>query len=342
MKRTTLVSITASMIIGLISCENQEWEFPDFDYKAVYFPYQYPVRTLVLGDYLYNNENDNDLKFLISAAVGGMYENKWNWTVDYTIDTSYTQQLITVSGDTIKPLPIGYYTLTPANQIIIPKGKFYGSIEVQLTEAFLDNPNAHKLHYVIPLKITGSNADTILSGRPSVSEPDPRIAADWEYVPKNFTLFGIKYINPYHGRYLHRGQSVIKDGGGNITQTIVYRQRFVEKDEVWQVQTYAKNAVTVSGILRKTPTSPGNFILKLTFDSNNNCEITSTTESAFAASGTGKFVKNGDEWGGQKRDAIHLNYTINDGTHTHTITDTLVFRDKGLGFEEFVPVVYVP
>lgn len=338
MKRITFISIIAAVLMGLLSCQNEKWEFPDFDYKSVYFPYQYPVRTLILGDYKYDNENDNSLKFLISARIAGMYENKWNWTVDYTLDPSYTQNLVTSLGDTIKPLPAAYYTLSPVSRISIPNGKFYGSVEVQLTEAFLSDTMAHRVHYVIPLKITGSSADTILAGSPGINDPDPRIAGNWIVTPKDFTLFGIKYVNPYHGRYLHRGQSVIRDGGENIVETNVYRQRFVENDEIWRLETASKDKVRLSGVLRKTPTSPGSFNLELTFDSNNNCVITST--SGFPASGNGKLVKDADEWGGQKRDAIHLNYTVNDGTHIHTCTDTLVFRDKDVRFEEFLPVVY--
>jgi hypothetical protein len=338
MKRITFLSITTAMILGLFSCQNEKWEFPDFDYNAVYFPYQYPVRTLVLGDYIYNNENDNNLKFLISASIGGLYENKWNWTVNYTVDPSYAQNLVTLSGDTIKPLPATYYTLNPAGQITIPGGKFFGSVEVQLTEAFLADTNAHKIHYVIPLKITGSNADSILAGKSAISVPDPRVAGDWVVTPKDFTLFGIKYVNPYHGKYLHRGQAVIRDGGGNITETNIYRQRFVEKDEVWSLLTTGKNKVSLTGVLRKTPVSPGSYNVELSFDDNNNCTINSI--SGFPASGTGKMVKDGDEWGGEKRDVLHLNFTVDDGTHIHTITDTLVFRDKGIKFEEFVPVVY--
>jgi hypothetical protein len=166
MKRITLISITAALLLGVFSCHNEEWEFPDFDYKAVYFPYQYPVRTLILGDYKYDNENDNNLKFLISARIGGMYENKWSWTVDYSLDPTYTQNLVTSLGDTIRPLPAAYYTLSPVSQITIPGGLFYGSVEVQLTEAFLADTMAHRVHYVIPLKITASNADSILPEGP--------------------------------------------------------------------------------------------------------------------------------------------------------------------------------
>ena len=51
--------------ICLISCQNQEIDFPDFDYTTGYFPYQYPIRTIILGDYIYDNSNDNNHEFVI-------------------------------------------------------------------------------------------------------------------------------------------------------------------------------------------------------------------------------------------------------------------------------------
>ena len=47
------ILVILTLVTGLIACENQKNEFPDFDYTAGYFPYQYPVRTLVLGDYIF-------------------------------------------------------------------------------------------------------------------------------------------------------------------------------------------------------------------------------------------------------------------------------------------------
>jgi hypothetical protein len=340
MKRITIIAITAALLMGIFSCQNEKWEFPDFDYKSVYFPYQYPVRTLVLGDYKYDNTNDNSLKFLISARIGGMYENNWEWTVDYTLDNTLADSLLTSLGDTLKLLPSAYYTIAPASQITIPSGMFYGSVEVQLTDAFLDDTMAHRTHYVLPLRITGTDADTILSGDPLADDSDPRVAGEWAITPKDFTIFGIKYVNPYHGKYLHRGLSYISENlSGDVVDTIEYRQRYVEEDEVWSLETSSKDAVVLTGTLRKSPNSPGTFTLELTFDDSNNCVIASTDDSDFPATGTGSYVVDGDEWGGKLRDAIHLNYTVDDGTHTHTITDTLVFRDKAVAFEEFIPVL---
>lgn len=349
MRKITLL-ITVLIITGIHSCKNEEWSFADFDYTTTYFPFQYPVRTLVLGDYFYDNENDNLHKFKISARVGGMYENHSNWNVQYQLDPSLVQNLITAanlfdgkstaSSDTLEILPAEYYTLTPTNQFTVPKGSFIGEIEVQLKEAFFNDPYAAKTRYVIPLRIISSTTDSILLGNTYLPDPDPRVTSDWITVPKNFTIFGIKYVNPYHGKYLHRGVSVITDTTtSTVLETIVYHQRYVENDEIWALQTISMNSVILSGTLRKSPSSPGKFKVTLTFDDNNNCVVNSTEDSPFLITGSGKYVKKGDMWGNEPQDAIHLKYFVTEGNNIHSITDTLVFRDKAVTFLEYRPVI---
>ncbi|WP_172594465.1 DUF5627 domain-containing protein [Mariniphaga sediminis] len=345
------ISILFILIVSMFhfSCKDDELRFDDFDYTTVYFPFQYPVRTLVLGDYIFDNANDNDLKFKISARVGGMYENNKDWEIKFQIDQSLVADLITnendwdgkseSSADTLKILPPQYYSLDSEETILIPRGEFFGGVTVQLNEAFFNDPNAYKTHYVLPLKILSSSADSVLSGLAGVDSPDPRIGSDWTITPKNFTVFGIKFVNEYHGKYLHRGKSVIKDATGEVVHTIVYRKKYVEQDELWSLYTNGRKQVKLTGELRSIPESPGNFEMNLLFDNQGNCVISSTDNSNFSISGNGKFVKNGDMWGGKERDVIFLNYDVNEGENTHSISDTLVFRDKGVAFQEYSPVI---
>lgn len=341
MKKVMMLFLLVLMFLNF-SCKNEEWEFPDFDYKAVYFPYQYPVRTLILGDYIYDNENDNNLRFDITARVGGMYENKTEWKVKYRVADELVNGLLSDKGDTIRILPPNYYTLNPTGELIIPKGKFDGRIEVQLKEEFLDDPLAVGTNYIIPLVITESTADSVLRGLADqgIENPDPRVASDWIFTPKDFTLFAIKFVNNYHGKYLRRGKSIIKDMGGNGIDTVVYRNKYVEKDEVCFLQTVSKNGVSlVNDKLKSNKQISGNYSIKISFDDENECTIANTEDSELSVSGTGNFVKDGDEWGNKKRDVIYLNYMVNNGSYIHSITDTLVFRDKAVVFEEFKPLV---
>ena len=51
------------------ACENQDWSFPDYGKTTVYFSYQYPVRTIVLGnDETFDNTVDNQHKCIIKAT----------------------------------------------------------------------------------------------------------------------------------------------------------------------------------------------------------------------------------------------------------------------------------
>lgn len=342
MKKLKILSFIILFTIGMFSCKNEDWSFPDFDYTTSYFPYQYPVRTIVLGDYNYDNSGDKEGKFIISATMGGVYKNNEDRVVNFAIDETLTHNLYSTPGNTpIIPLPSNYYTLSDNSKIVIRKGELSGGVEVQLSEAFFADPLAVGINYVIPLRITGASTDSVLVGSSDMPNPDPRIASNWILAPKNFTLFAVKYVNDYHGKYLLRGKSVVKDAAGTAVETLIYRKPEIVKDDVVSVLTSSKNIATYENSVRLTTGSPGKFQMQMTFGSDGNCVISNTDKYPFTISGTGKYVKDGDEWGDKKRNTLYLNYQINDGTYTHTITDTLVFRDKAIAFEQFNPSVKV-
>jgi len=204
------------------SCRNQDVEFPDFDYNAVYFPVQYPVRTLSLGNDMVDNTLDKELTFKIGVSIGGMYENKKDWTVKYVIDNALVSNLKNQTGDTLLVLPAKYIeSILPASDVIIPKGSFNGWITIKLKDEFLDDPIAVTNRYVLPLKIVESDADSILRGLPLISNPDRTIAGNWDgnAKPRDFTLYGIKFINKVHGTYLHRGVDKVYDATNTLVST---------------------------------------------------------------------------------------------------------------------------
>jgi len=335
------ILIILSVCMGLIACKNQMKEFPDFDYTSGYFPYQYPVRTLVLGDYIYDNTNDNYHKFLISAAMGGVYSNTQTREFDIALAPELCNKvLFSSSKDTIRLMPPAYYTLSSTSKLTIPAGEVNGSIEVQLKDAFFDDPLAIKLGYVIPLRILSvTNLDTVLRGKSNLANPDPRISAQWSVVPKDYTMFAVNFINPYHGKYLHRGTSVVKDASATVLQTTVYRTPYIVNNEIWSLVTTAKNTVNIQGTLRSTLIT-GVLNMNLTFAVDGSCTITQGTGSAYTITGSGKFTKNADEWGLEKRDAIHINYQLTSGGNTYFATDTLVIRDRAVKMQVYTPVVF--
>lgn len=325
-----------SIIVIVSSCENQGIEFPDYEYNAVYFPLQYPVRTLVLGDDRIDNSRDKELRFLIGAVIGGMYENTDDWHIDYIVDETLAENLINPDGDTIRALPAAYYTLNPAEQILIPAGSFSGIIEVQLTEDFLSDSLAITGNYVIPLRMTNTDADSMLTGvpNPMVDNPDRRRASDWDSnnLPKDYVLFGIKYINPYHGNYFQRGRDIGYEADGTTpASTVIYRNKYVEYDQIRKISTIGRLKCQMNGVGRYIG---GTYSLILDFQADGSIIVDSVSTSPMKATGTGTFMEDGGTWGGEPHNAIILEYEYQNNNLIHRVNDTLVFRNNGVVFEE--------
>jgi len=287
----------------------------------------------------YDNSMERELIFHIAPNIGGMYENTESWTVDFEVVDTLAHHIENLGGDTILPLPSSYYTLTPSNQVTILPGSFKGMIEVQLTDDFLDDSLAYGNHYVIPLRITGTSADSVLRGQSTSAStnPDPRRAADWTIPPKDFVLFGIKYVNPYHGTWLHRGMDIMYDSLDNPVDTAIYRQIYIVDDELWQLNTRGMDVAHTDGIAAYRG---GEYQMELNISEDGSIQVDSVAGSTFTPEGTGEYIKDGSSWGGKPRDVIYLSYSFTEAdTLTHQVNDTLVFRNRGIKFEEFSPVI---
>lgn len=358
------IFITLAIFALFTACKNDEWEFPDYDYSTVYFSYQYPVRTITLGeDNLVNTDLDNEHKCKIMATLTGVYNNDRDVKIDFVVDNSLTGNLTFADGSAVLPMPATYYSLS-ASQIVIPKGSITGGVTVQLTDAFFADPNAIRNTYVIPLVMTHvAGADSILKGRPKVDNPDRlKGATDWDVLPKDYILYAVKYINTWHADYLRRGTDIVTEDGGTA-QTVARHAQYVERDEVCRLSTFALNTLQFPVSNYKSKSGAGlDFKLKLDFDAEQKCTVT-PTENAYqlnenvrvydiTASGNGKFVKRGEKnsWGNQDRDALYLDYAVsykvetNSGgtldvqTMEYSTKDTLVVRDRGVVMETFIPV----
>lgn len=341
MKNSFLIALIFSTI--LLGC-NKKWSFPDYKYSTVYFAYQTPVRTLVLGEDIYDNTLDNQHKCVVMATMGGVYENTKDVMLNLSLDKTLAAKLKfeTASGDTVLVMPDSYYTINAGKNITIPAGKFLGGLEVQLTDAFFQDPLSVKRTYVIPLKILSvQNADSILRGRSDLPSPDPRKPADWVVPPKDYILYAVKYINPFHGVYLRRGVDMVTGSGGNtsLDTNVVYHAPYVEKDEVCSVVTTALDEVSVSLNAKNKGNINAPFTMLLKFDNQGKCTIRNPSSASYTITGTGEFVKKGDMWGNQQRDVLRLKYQIAFGSTTHNLTDTIVVRDRGVKMETFNPVV---
>lgn len=338
MKKTHILS--AFLFLVLASCKNQDWEFPDYEYQTVYFAYQYPVRTITLGEDIFDTALDNEHKVMVMATTGGVYNNPHDITINFEVDDSMTADIVYNPGDEdVVPLPHNYYTLA-SNQMTISKGSLIGGVEVQLTDAFFNDPNAIRRHYVLPLRMTNvTRADSILSGIPMPgSQFRKAVADDWEIAPKDYVFYAIKYINTWHGNYLRRGQDQVvgKGSSSSLTGTFTRRQASVEKDEVKNLHTQSLKNTILPLTFKDVEGKNIYFDLILTFENDNTCTINSGT-TGISASGTGTFVKKGEKnsWGNTDRDVLYLAYEVDMPEMHITTRDTLVMRDRGVKMETF-------
>jgi hypothetical protein len=335
MKRLLFILLTISLLFT--SCKNGEWEFPDYEFTAVYFAYQTPVRTIVIGEDVYDTSLDNEHKCRIMATMGGVYENKRDVEINFRVDNTLCNELTFDGGADVKPMPSNYYTLS-ADKFVIKKGEILGGIVVQLTDAFFADPLAVNNTYVIPLIMSDvKNADKILSGTPLVDNPRRVVAEDWDVVPKDYILYGIKYISKYHANYLRRGKDVIT---GEKNETVVRHKEYVEKDEIVSTYTHSLNTVKLSLDITNIAGNLLDCTLLLTFDGSDKCTVSSATEG-ITASGSGQYVVDGEKksWGNEDRDALYLNYNIDFGQMRISTVDTLVIRDRGVKPETFKPTL---
>lgn len=326
--------------VGLLaSCKNDKAEFPNFTYSTVYFGTQYPVRTVELGEDLFiDNTLDNQHKISIKATMGGVYDNKKDVLIDFKVDETLLNNLYYVSnGAKIVALPSQYYHLA-SNQIKIPAGSILGGVEVQLTDAFFADPNSLTTNYVIPLVMTKmTGADSILRGKPAVSNPSRFKVSDWITTPKDYVLYSVKYVNPWQADYLRKGVDQITQADGSTT-TAVRHTPYIENNQVVSTTTASLTTANLPLSIKNSAGTNVPYTLVLTFSDNGTCTVGSNS-SSFDITGTGKFVSKGEKnsIGGSDRSAIYLDYSVNfkNLNVKYATKDTLIVRDRGIKADYF-------
>ncbi len=333
MKHKFLIPASIAFLASLAACENGNNEFPDFDYQTVYFANQYAMRTIELGtDEFVDLTADNNHDVSIVAAWGGGYSNKNNVLIDYAVDPSIVDVFyFKDSEQLVEVMPTDYYTIEQ-KQINIPAGMTMGGITVHMTDKFFADKKAVGNCYVIPIRMTDVyGADKIITGTPTEENPVLTNDAHWSVQPKNFILYGVKFVNPWHGQYLRRGVDNASIDGQ--TSLIVRHSEYVENDEVIDLSTASFKEDILPVTVKDATGNDHTVEMLLTFSDDNSCTLSSTNEDVLVA-GTGKFVSKGEKnsLGGKDRDAIYLDYTLNIPTMNMKFEskDTLVLRTRNV------------
>ena len=328
MKRNILKFICGiGLVCGLWSCESGDKTFPDYEEgTTVYFPYQYPTRTIVLGDDEPSVDltNDHNHQCQIMATFGGSY-NGSNGSVQVAVDETLCNNLFFADGVTpVKAMPSSYYTLSTTSLDF--NGTFNGFTTVQLTDAFFNDPDAVTRTYVIPLVMTGQKGfGKILTGTLNEGETGPRTnSSAWDIKPMDYVLYCVKFQNKYSGWWLTNGTTSTEN---------------IEKASTVEIKTLSLNdcKYTVSF-------QDGDKIytayLNLSFNGQT-CTITSLTNGV-TATGNGSWGYDSEKkaWGDRDRDGMELNYAVDFGdNHKFSKHEKLVWQRSGVKpVDEFTPV----
>ena len=354
------------------SCYNSDQDFPDYEGgTTAYFAYQYPVRSVILGNDIYDNTLDNAHKIQIWSTMGGAYGGRDAY-VDIAVDESLCDNLWFVDeggnpAEPVRPMPSNYYNLS--SNVIPYNGDQRGYVEVQLTDAFFHDPKSVDETYVIPLLMKNVRGiDHILTGTPREDidfSPARTNTEYWRVLAKDYVLYCVKYKNPWDAKYIRRGVDIVTEKG--VSNTVVRKDFSLVNTDL---EHYKENPVNqndeVCGITTKNMTQaifPVSFRnsgasiscnLTLTFNGNQ-CTITSDDENV-TATGSGEFITKGTErseykdyqWGsnnGQpvQRDILRLSYQVSfEGRDIQvSTTDTLVVQTRESNQRVFFSPKYV-
>ena len=357
------------------SCYNSDHEFPDYEGgTTAYFAYQSPVRTLVLGNDIYDNTLDNAHKCRIWATMGGAYSGR-NATVNIVVDESLCENLWFrdeggFESYKVLPMPKDYYSLL--SDVITYNSDTRGYVEVQFTDAFFNDPKAIENTYVIPIRMTGATGiDKVFSGTPREGlNPSPTNTDEWKVLAKDYVLYCVKYMNPWQGKYIRRGVDMVTENGGEPTKVVRKDFSLYNSDIEHYSKQNPSNPVNqydeICGITTKNmteaifpvsfKTSGASISCKLILKFNGNtCTISSDDENV-TATGSGEFIEKGTEraeynefqWGSNngvlvQRDILRLSYNVDftDKNIQVSTNDTLVVQTRESNKREFFSPKYV-
>lgn len=286
----------------------------DYDYDAIYFPYQYDVRTFVVGE---------GMQIKMGVALGGVRENNRDRLINYQLDNSLISPATLAAmqgsagyiknslGTELKLLPSDYYSLSDGSQMVIKKGDHSGTVTLTPdSAAFLADPDALTATYAIPVRIVSTDAD-----------------ADSVLSTKDFAVIAFKYESMLFGNYWHGGRTIVRDPSDTPIDTILYHTAIPSPEaKVWKLITVEPFAMT-SNSVSDFSSSPPKPEMKITLDPGGNVLVSGVAGATFPVEPDGPSVFNQAKLLQDRK--ILLNYKYQDALgNTYHATDTLTFRNR--------------
>lgn len=284
----------------------------DYEYNAVYFPYQIDVRTFVVGE---------GMKIEVGVDIGGIRENLVDRKVGFKLDNSLLNAAMlnrfkTASNAYIKDpvanvtelkqLPSNYYTISSSNTMIIKKGEHMGSVVIKPDSAvFLGDPATKYANYVLPFYITDAEADSILATR-------------------RYAVIGLRYDNMLFGKYWHGGIALVNRPSKADTTLRYYTSIPQVETKVWTLTTNSPNSLNAPGFLDQV-TGGSEMLLTLNGSS---ITISSVTGSRFVITPDGESTFNRAKLLQNRKIFLKYKYTDPANGYTYHCSDTLTFRNR--------------
>lgn len=284
----------------------------DYIFDSVSFPYQINARTFVVGE---------DMKIQIGVVLSGARENDRDRSVPYQIDQTLVNPTTLTAMQNAAPyiksavakvtelklLPADYYTVTDNAKFVIEKGKHSGTITLRPDSVkFLSDIATLEATYVLPLRITGADADSILGH-------------------KNYAVIGLKYENMLFGNYLHGGVTVEKDALGNVVSEKKYYTTIPSPEsKIWILKTVEPFSLVTNGV--SDISSSAKDELKITLNGGN-VAVSNVTGATFSVESDGPSTYNQAKLLQNRK--IFLNYKYQNAAGNWCYAkDTLTFRNR--------------
>lgn len=252
------------LVIGIVcqiafnSCAYDDY-VKSYNYSAVYFGSQKPLRTLVA------RQDSVNLTFKLGVVLSGLLVNPKDQWVTFEIAPDLLTSVAGASGYTLLPTD-WYKTSLLENKIIIPKGNFMGDFSIYINKAkFASDSLSLTKKYALPVRLLKTSADSILMG-----------SADGVTAAKNYTIVVIKYISEKSGTYYVRGQqSQLNSVGDTIAgTTIKYYKSDWSQNKTRVLTTLSLTKESVAGVGANTTD-----YMTATFGTNNSISLSTSSLS---------------------------------------------------------------
>lgn len=237
MKNIIKITALTALVLSAVSCYEDYIE--DYQFSAVYFASQKPLRTII---------SDRDMTIDVGVAIAGKREiNPNDWA-------KFEISLYDLVGSGFELMPEEYYELESPNKMSVKKENLpIASVTVKFTDAFYADPLSTTNHYAIPFGIVASSCDSIL-------------------VDKRTTIVAVKYISNYHGTYLVKGKIDTLDGSDQVVSSVNYGSHELASTYTRSTVTMAKDKIVVEGLGNTFPAKADEKLL-LTFGSNGSLTV---------------------------------------------------------------------